>query len=57
VIAPLIETCKMNNVDPEAYLNNVLAKIIARHPMSRIDELLPTAYLQQAPRQQPKNTS
>lgn len=48
VIASLIETCKMNDVDPEAYLRDVLAKIVARHPMSRIDELLPFAYLRSA---------
>jgi transposase len=45
VIAPLIETCKMNAVNPQAYLRDVLAKIVARHPMNRIDELLPFAYL------------
>jgi transposase len=48
VIASLIETCKMNDVDPEAYLRDVLQKIVARHPMSRIDELLPFAYLRPA---------
>jgi transposase len=45
VIASLIETCKMNGVDPQAYLRDVLAKIVARHPMSRLDELLPFAYV------------
>jgi transposase len=45
VIASLIETCKMNDLDPEAYLRDVLTKIVARHPMRRIDELLPFAYL------------
>lgn len=44
VIVSLIETCKMNGIDPEAYLRDVLAKIVARHPMSRIDDLLPFAY-------------
>lgn len=44
VIASLIETCKMNAVDPQAYLRDVLAKIVARHPRDRIDELLPFAY-------------
>jgi len=44
IIASLLETCKMNRVDPQAYLRDVLAKIVARHPMSRIDELLPFAY-------------
>ncbi len=45
VIASLIETCKMNGLDPQAYLCDALARIVARHPMSRIDELLPFAYL------------
>ena len=44
VVASLIETCKMNRIDPEACLRDVLARIVARHPMSRIDELLPFAY-------------
>jgi transposase len=44
VVASLIETCKMNGVDPYAYLRDVLTKIVGRHPMSRIDELLPFAY-------------
>jgi len=48
VLASLIETCKMNDVDPEAYLRDVLAKIVARHPMSRVDELLPFAYVKSA---------
>ena len=45
VIASLIETCKMNAVDPQAYLREVLSKIVARHPISRLDELLPFAYV------------
>jgi hypothetical protein len=45
VVASLIETCKTNGIDPQAYLRDVLAQIVARHPMSRIDELLPFAYL------------
>lgn len=43
--ASLIETCKMNDLDPQAYLADVLAKIANRHPISRIDELLPWAYV------------
>ena len=50
VIASLIETCKMNDVDPEAYLRDVLTKIVARHPISRVDELLPFAYVRAADR-------
>ena len=36
VIASLIETCKMNGIDPEAYLRDVLAKIVARIPVNRL---------------------
>jgi transposase len=36
----LIETCKLNNVDPQAWLAYVLAKL-PDHPARRIDELLP----------------
>jgi transposase len=39
-ILSLIETAKMNGLDPEAYLRDVLTRI-ADHPISRIDELLP----------------
>ena len=48
VIASLIETCKMNGIDPQAYLRDVLARIVARHPLSRLDELLPFAYAKPA---------
>ena len=40
-IASLIETCKMNAVEPYAWLKSTLEKIAAGHPNSRIDELLP----------------
>ena len=36
----LIVTCKLNDVDPQAWLADVLARI-ASHPASRLDELLP----------------
>ena len=49
ILASLIETCKMNGVDPQTYLADVLAKIVDRHPMSQIDELLPFAYVKQEP--------
>ena len=36
----LIETAKLSDVDPKAWLADVLARI-ADHPMHRLDELLP----------------
>ncbi len=40
VMYSLIGTAKLNNVDPQAWLADVLARI-AGHPVSRLDELLP----------------
>jgi hypothetical protein len=40
VMYSLIVTAKLNNVDPQAWLADVLARI-AEHPAHRIDELLP----------------
>ncbi len=36
----LVETCKMNDVDPQAWLADVLARI-ANHPMNDLAALLP----------------
>ena len=40
IIYSLIETCKLQNIDPQRYLHYVLARI-ANHPINRIEELLP----------------
>ncbi len=40
-IATLIETAKLNGVEPYAWIKSTLEKIAAGHPNSRIDELLP----------------
>ena len=44
IVATLIETCKLNGVDPMAYLADVLAKIVNGHLASKLDELMPWAY-------------
>ena len=40
VLYTIIETAKLNGLDPEAYLADILARI-ADHPAKRIDQLLP----------------
>jgi hypothetical protein len=42
--ATLIETCKLNNVDPLAWMTDVLEKLVNRWPASRIEELMPWAW-------------
>jgi transposase len=39
----LIETAKLNGIDPQAWLTDVLARI-AEHKVTKLDELLPWRY-------------
>jgi transposase len=43
-LASLIETCKLNGVDPQAYLTDVLTKLVNLWPAAGIDELMPWAW-------------
>ena len=43
-IASLVETAKMNGVNPHAYLKATLEAIANGHPASEIDQLLPWAF-------------
>ncbi len=47
VMYSLIVTAKLNDIDPQAWLADVLARI-ADHPASRLDELLPWNWKQSA---------
>jgi len=40
-MASLIETCKLNLVNPQRYLTDVLTRLVNGWPQSRIDELMP----------------
>lgn len=40
-IASLIETCRRNEVDSQAYLTDVLTRLVHGWPQNRIDELIP----------------
>jgi transposase len=41
VIYTLIESAKLNGLDPEAYLADVIDRMAKGHPISRLAELLP----------------
>ncbi len=48
IIASLIETAKLNGVNPHAWLADALTKLVNRWPASRIDDLMPWAYAKTA---------
>jgi hypothetical protein len=37
----IVQTAKLNGMNPEEYLRHTLAKIAEGHPISRIGELMP----------------
>ena len=44
MLASLIETCKLAGIDPQAYLADVLTKLVNLWSNNRLDELLPWAW-------------
>jgi transposase len=44
ILASLIETCKLHGIDAQAYLADVLTRLVNLWPNDRLDELLPWAW-------------
>jgi len=40
-IASLIETCKLNGVDPQVYFADVIARLVKLWPAARFDKFMP----------------
>ena len=40
-IASLVETCKLNGVNPQTYFADLLTRLVHGWPQARIDELMP----------------
>jgi hypothetical protein len=41
ILASLIETAKLSGIDPQAWLTDVLTRLVNLWPSNRLDELLP----------------
>ena len=46
--ASLIGTCKLNGVNPQAYLTDTLSRNVDMHSMSLIDDLMPSNFTRQS---------
>jgi len=44
IVCSLTETAKLNDIEPYAYLRDVLTRMVNGHPVNRLDELLPWAW-------------
>ena len=44
IIASLVATCKLNTIEPHAYLTDTLTAIVNGHNQSQIGDLLPWDY-------------
>ncbi len=40
-----VETCKLNGVDPQRYLADLLTRLVNGWPNNRIDELMPWCWV------------
>ena len=55
ILASLIETAKLSNIDPQAWLADILSRLVNLWPNNRLDELLPWSWA--AARQQPQRAA
>ncbi len=45
-VCSLIATAKLNDVEPYAYLKDVLQRMVDGHPINQLDDLLPWNWTQ-----------
>ena len=55
ILASLIETAKLSNIDPQAWLADCLTRLVNLWPNNRLDELMPWAW--SAARQQQRRAA
>jgi IS66 C-terminal element len=48
-LASLIETCKLNGVNPQVYFTELLTRLVNGRPQEQIDELMPWLWVPQQP--------
>ena len=48
-LASLIETCKLNGVNPQIYFTDLFTRLVNGWPQKRIDELMPWLWVPQQP--------
>jgi transposase len=48
-LASLIETCKLNQVNLQAYFTDLLTRLVNGWPQKRIDELMPWNWMPEQP--------
>jgi transposase len=48
MLAPLVKTCKLHGINPEAYFADILTKLINNWPNRRLGKLLPCIWTPEA---------
>ncbi|MGV7219830.1 transposase domain-containing protein [Bradyrhizobium sp. UFLA05-112] len=52
MLASIVATCKLNDVNPVTYIADTLEAIIPGHPQSKIDDLMPWRFRKTSSRHQ-----